>query len=269
MTITGKTRLYAILGDPLGHARSPAGINAIFAERGLDAVLVPAEVDAAGFDAAVAGFKSLRNCAGLILTMPHKQAMCRHVEVLRDNGRLVGAINAARRLADGRWEGDMFDGQGYLGALRMHGIDPTGKRVHMIGAGGVARAMVMALAGAGIASVTLRDLDPQRAVQLVQAAKAAYPRLSAEAVAEDRYDCDILANATPLGMRPNDALPCDAERIARHIIVTDVIPTPEITPLLAAARLRGCRIVTGRDMFQAQVGMVAEFLAAGRSRVPE
>jgi len=261
MTITGKTRVFAILGDPLAHARSPEGINAIFAERGLDAVLVPAEVDADGFDAAVAGFKSLRNCAGLILTMPHKQAMCRHVDLLRDNGRLVGAINAARRLADGRWEGDMFDGQGYLGALRMHGIDPAGMRVHIIGAGGVARAMVMALAGAGIASVTLRDLDRERAVQLVQSAKAAYPRLAAEAVGEDRYDCDLVANATPLGMRSGDPLACAVERIGPRVIVTDVIPNPEITPLLAAARSRGCRIVTGRDMFEAQVGMVAQFLA--------
>ena len=269
MTITGKTRLYAILGDPLAHARSPEGINAIFAQRGLDAVLVPAEVDAAGFDAAVAGFKRLRNCAGLILTMPHKQAMCGHVDVLRDNGRLVGAINAARRLADGRWEGEMFDGQGYLRALRACGVDPAGMRVHMIGAGGVARAMVIALAGAGIASLTLRDLDSQRAVQLVQAAKAAYPRVAAQVVGEDRYECDLLANATPLGMRPNDALPCDPDRIAARVIVTDVIPTPEITPFLAAARSRGCRTVTGRDMFEAQVGMVAEFLTAELDRTPK
>jgi len=269
VTITGKTRLYAILGDPLAHARSPEGINAIFAQRGLDAVLVPAEVDAAGFDAAVAGFKSLRNCAGLVLTMPHKQPMCGHVDVLRDNGRLVGAINAARRLADGRWEGDMFDGQGYLGALRARGIDPTGMRVHMIGAGGVARAMVMALAEAGVASLTLRDLDSQRAVQLVRAANAAYPRIGAEAVTDDRYDCDLLANATPLGMRANDALPCDPDRIAARVIVTDVIPAPEITPFLAAARSRGCRTVTGRDMFEAQVGMVAEFLTAELDRAPK
>jgi shikimate dehydrogenase len=262
MTITGKTRVYAILGDPLANARSPEGINALFAERGLDAVLVPAEVDAAGFDAAVVGFKQLKNCWGLILTMPHKQAMLKHVDLLRDNGRLIGAVNATRRLEDGRWEGDMFDGLGYVGALRARGIDPAGKRVHMMGAGGVARAMVLALAEAGAASITLRDLEAQRAQELARAATAAFPRLRAEAVAEDRFDCDILANATPLGMRPQDPPACDPERIDRRTIVTDVIPKPEMTPLLNAAHARDCTIVTGREMFQAQVGMVAEFLEA-------
>ena len=266
MTITGNTRLYAILGDPLANARSPEGINALFADRGLDAVLVPAEVDAAGFDAAVVGFKSLRNCRGLILTMPHKQAMLKHVDLLRDNGRLIGAVNAARRLEDGRWEGDMFDGLGYVGALRARGIEPAGKRVHMMGAGGVARAMVLALAEAGVTSVTLRDLDAQRALDLAHAATAAFPRLLAEAVTEDRFDCDILANATPLGLRDGDPLPCDPSRIATRTVVSDVIPKPAITPLLAAAQARGCMAVTGADMVEGQAGLVADFLGLRSAR---
>jgi shikimate dehydrogenase len=262
MTITGKSRLYAILGDPLANARSPEGINALFEERGLDGVLVPAEVDAAGFDAAVRGFKSLKNCYGLVLTMPHKQAVLPHVDVLRDNGRLIGAVNAIRRLEDGRWEGDMFDGLGYVGGLRARGIDPSGKHVHMMGAGGVARAMVLALANAGAASVTLRDIDGGKAQELARTAVSAFPNVDVRALVEDQFECDILANATPLGMRPDDPPACDPSRIDHRTIVTDVIPKPEMTPLLTAARARGCTIVTGREMFQAQVGMVAEFLGA-------
>jgi shikimate dehydrogenase len=260
VTITGATRLYAILGDPLARVRSPERFNAIFAERGIDAVMVPAEVDAAGFDAAVAGLKSLRNCDGLIITMPHKHAMCAHVDELRDNGRLVGAINVARRLADGRWVGDMFDGQGYLGGLRNRGIDPKGKRVHLIGAGGVARAMGMALAQAGVTSLSLRDIDASRALGLADSIRAAFPKVQVEAIAEDRYDVDILANATPLGLRDGDPLPCDPARIAPRTIVTDVIPKPDITPLLAAAQARSCTVVTGREMVEGQAGLVAAFL---------
>jgi shikimate dehydrogenase len=260
MTITGTTRVYAILGDPLHKARTPERFNALFAQRGIDAVMIPAEVDAAGFDAAVAGFKALRNCDGLILTMPHKHAMCRHVDELHDNGQLVGAINAARRMPDGRWVGDMFDGRGYVGALRAHGVALEGKRVHMIGAGGVARAMAFALAQAGIGAISVRDLDHRRAVDLANALTAAFPRIEAEAVEADRYTCDILANATPMGMRDDDPLPCDPERIARTTVVTDVIPKPEITPLLAAARARGCIVSTGRDMVEAQAELVAAFL---------
>jgi shikimate dehydrogenase len=260
MTITGTTRVFAILGDPLHKARTPERFNALFAQRGIDAVMIPAEVDAAGFDAAVTGFKRLRNCDGLIITMPHKHAMCRHVDELHDNGKRVGAINAARRMPDGRWVGDMFDGRGYVGALRAHGVALEGKRVHMIGAGGVARAMAFALAQAGIGAITVRDIDHSRAVDLARALTAAFPRMESEAVDEDRYACDILANATPMGMRDDDPLPCDPERIAQTTVVTDVIPKPEITPLLAAARARGCLVSTGRDMVEAQAELVAAFL---------
>jgi shikimate dehydrogenase len=259
MTITGTTRLYAIFGDPLAKARTPERFNALFAERRIDAVMVPAEVGPEGFAAAVAGFKGLRNCDGLILTMPHKQAMCAYVDELRENGRLVGAINAARRTASGRWVGDMFDGRGYLAALRNRRIELAGKRVHLIGAGGVARAMAMALAQAGVAALSLRDLDSTRAKQLAADVAAAFPSVRAEVVGADRYDCDIIANATPVGMREGDPLPCDPARIAAATIVTDVIPKPDITPLLAAARARGCAVVTGREMVEGQVGLIADF----------
>ena len=259
MQITGTTRLYVIFGDPLHKARSPETFNALFAERGIDAVLVPGEVDAAGFAQAVTGFQRLRNCDGIVITMPHKQAMCALVDELQDNGRLVGAINVARRMPDGRWVGDMFDGRGYVAALRSHGIDPRGKRVHLIGAGGVARAMAMALAQAGVAAVSLRDVDAARAQSLADALSAAFPSVQAQAVQADAYDRDIIANATPLGMKEGDALPCDPAEIASSTVVTDVIPKPDITPFLAAARARGCRVVTGRDMVEGQAGLIAEF----------
>ena len=266
MTITGTTRLYAILGDPLARVRSPERFNTLFAERGIDAVLVPAEVDAAGFDATVAGFKRVRNCDGLIITMPHKHAMCKHVDELRDNGRLVGAINVARRMQDGRWVGDMFDGRGYVAALKHHGVAPAGKRVHLIGAGGVARAMAMAMAKEGVLSLTLRDLDSRRALDLARAVTMAFPKVKAEAVNEDRYDVDILANATPLGLRDGDPLPCDPLRIPARTVVSDVIPKPAITPLLAAAQARGCTVVTGADMVEGQAGLVADFLGLRSAR---
>ena len=260
MKITGTTRLYVIFGDPLNKARSPETFNAIFAERGIDAVLVPGEVDAAGFADAVRGFQRLRNCDGIIVTMPHKQAMCALVDELGENGRLAGALNVARRTPDGRWIGDMFDGRGYLAALRRRGIDPRGKRVHLIGAGGVARAMAMALAHAGVATVTLRDVDARRAENLADALSAAFPSVQARALGEDQYESDIIANATPLGMKQGDALPCDPARIAPSTVVTDVIPKPDITPFLAAAQQRGCQVVTGREMVEGQAGLIAAFL---------
>lgn len=260
MPITGTTRLYVLLGDPLHKARSPEVFNAIFANREIDAVMVPGEVDAAGFADAVRGLKRLRNCDGMVITMPHKASMCAMVDELRENGRIVGAINVARRMMDGRWVGDMFDGLGYVAALRRGGMDPRGKRIHLIGAGGVARAMAMALGGAGARMITLRDLQPARADDLAGALRITFPGLDARAVSADEFDRDIIANATPLGMREDDPLPCDPARIPPSALVSDVIPKPDITPFLAAALARGCRVVTGRDMVEDQAGLIEKFL---------
>jgi shikimate dehydrogenase len=192
--------------------------------------------------------------------MPHKQAMCAHVDELRENGRRVGAINAARRMPDGSWVGDMFDGLGYVGALRRHGVDPAGKRVHMIGAGGVARAMAMALAQAGIAALTLRDLAADRAADLARAVSTVFPQVETRVVQGDAQRCDILLNATPLGMREGDPLPCDPATVPSADVVSDVITKPEITPFLAAAQARGRKITSGKDMFEAQIRLVTAFL---------
>jgi shikimate dehydrogenase len=138
--------------------------------------------------------------------------------------------------------------------------------VHLIGAGGVARAMAMALAQEGIASLSLRDLDASRASDLARAVTAAFPKVHAEALGEERYDVDILANATPLGLRDGDPLPCDPSRITARTVVSDVIPKPAITPLLAAAQARGCTVVTGADMVEGQAGLVADFLGLRSAR---
>lgn len=257
--ISGATRLYVLLGDPLDKARSPEHYNAVFAARGIDAVLVPMVVAPAGFDALVRTLKTVRNLDGLIVTMPHKQAVLAHLDRLGETARRVGAANVARREADGRWFGDMYDGPGFVGGLRARGIEPAGRRVYMLGCGGVARAMAIALAEAGVAALRLHDLDARRAAALVETLRAQYPRLACESGSADPAGFDLVVNATPLGMKPEDALPFDVGRLDASTAVADVTTKPEITPLLAAARARGCPIATGRDMFEAQT-MLAERL---------
>lgn len=259
LNISGATRLYVLLGDPLDKARSPEYYNALFAARGIDAVLVPIEVAAGGFDALVRALKAARNLDGLIITMPHKQAVLAHLDRLGEAAQRVGAANVARREADGRWFGDMYDGPGFVGGLRARGIAPEGRRAYMLGCGGVARAMALALAEAGVARLQLHDLDTRRAAALVETLHAQYPRLDCAAGAADPAQFDLVINATPLGMQPGDALPFDVGRFAPSTAVADVTTKPEITPLLAAARARGCPIATGRDMFEAQT-LLAERL---------
>jgi len=257
-TISGATRLYVLLGDPLDKARSPEYYNAAFAARGIDAVLVPMEVAPAGFDALVRALKTVRNLDGLIVTMPHKQAVLAHLDRLGEAARRVGAANVARREADGLWFGDMYDGPGFVGGLRARGIEPAGRRAVMLGCGGVARAIALALADAGVARLRLHDIEPQRCAALVDTLRAQYPRLACESGSADPAEFDLAINATPLGMRPGDALPFDVARLTASTAVADVTTKPEITPLLAAARERGCPIATGRDMFEAQTTLAEQ-----------
>jgi len=263
-SISGTTRLYALLGDPLDKARSPEYYNAVFVARGIDAVLVPMEVAPEGFNALIRALKTVRNLDGLIVTMPHKQAVLGHLDRLGDAARQVGAANVARREADGLWFGDMYDGPGFVDGLRARGIEPAGRRAYMVGCGGVARAIALALAQAGVARMQLHDIDTQRSAALVETLRAQYPRLACESGSADPAKFDLVINATPLGMRPGDALPFDVARLTPSTAVADVTTKPEITPLLAAARERGCPIATGRDMFEAQTALAEQLFGWGR-----
>ena len=120
--ITGRTRLFAIVADPIGHVRTPQVFNARFAARGTDAVLVPFHVDAAGLPEAFRAFRAMKNLGGLIVTVPHKTAAVALCDAVGETGRAVGAVNTIRREPDGRLVADMFDGEGFLAGLRAEGM---------------------------------------------------------------------------------------------------------------------------------------------------
>ena len=258
-SITGAARVFAILGDPVHVVRSPAMWNAEFARLGLDAVFVPLEVPAADFAAAWAGLSRIRNLDGVVLTMPHKQAVVPWLAALGPMARLTGVANTLRR-PPGGWEGDMFDGEGFVAGLRAAGHDPAGLRVLQLGCGGAGRAIAFALARAGAAALDLSDAAPGRAGALAAEVAVAFPACEARVALPDPAGHALLVNATPLGLRPGDPLPFDPGRLSALQVVADVIPNPEITPLLDAARGKGCDVVTGRAMFEGQAKLAAAYL---------
>ncbi|MBL6454435.1 shikimate dehydrogenase [Belnapia sp. T6] len=260
MPITGAARLFAILGDPIAPVRSPALWNAEFTRLGLDAAFVPMEVRAADFAAAWAGLAATRNLDGMVLTMPHKQAVLPFLDLLGPHARLAGAVNTVRRLPDGRLEGDMFDGEGFVAGLRAAGQEPAGQRVLQLGCGGAGRAIAFALARAGAAELLLSDTAPGRAEALAEAITAAFPACRAAAGLPDPAGQGLVVNATPLGLRAGDPLPFDPGRLSAGQVVADVIPNPERTPLLDAAAAKGCDMVSGRAMFEGQARLAAAFL---------
>jgi shikimate dehydrogenase len=260
MPITGRARLFAIIGDPVGVVRSPAWWNAAFERAGLDAAFLPVEVAAADFAVAWQGLTRIRNLDGLVLTMPHKQAVLPLLDALGPMARLAGAVNTVRRRADGTWEGEMFDGEGFVAGLRAAGHEPAGMRALQIGCGGAGRAIAFALARAGVASLALSDVAPGRAGALAEAVASAFPGCPVAMGLADPAGHGLIVNATPLGLRPGDALAVEPGRLSPGQVVADVIPNPERTALLDAAAAAGCDTVSGRLMFEGQARLAAAFL---------
>jgi shikimate dehydrogenase len=258
--IYGTTRLYAIIGDPIAQVGSPRVFNPIMARAGVDAVLVPLRVAPAELATAFAGIKAIRNFHGLIATIPHKIPMLAMMDAVLPRGRLVGAVNAMRREADGSWTGDMFDGAGCVRGMKdAMGVEPKGRNVLLLGAGGAGKAVGCALAEAGAARMTVFDTDRARADWLVATIAKAFPGCKSAAGAPDPKGHDLIVNCTPLGMKPDDPPPCDAAALDRGMAVVDIVVKDEPTALRAAALAKGCKTMSGIDMLRGQALEVSRF----------
>jgi shikimate dehydrogenase len=262
VTITGKARLYAIVGDPIAHVRVPTVYNARFAERGIDAVCVPLHVSAGGLADAIGGLRALGNLDGFVVTAPHKHRMVELCDEVAGEGRLVGAVNAVRREASGRLVGDLFDGQGFVAGLRASGYEPRGKRVFVVGAGGAASAVSFALARAGAAAITIHNRTAPRAEALAKRLHAAYPACDVRAGPNEPVGHELAVNATAAGLAPGDPLPFDVSGLPRTTVVAEVLMKPEKTALLEAAERHGCPIHFGRHMLDRQVDLMFDFFAS-------
>jgi shikimate dehydrogenase len=165
----------------------------------------------------------------------------------------------------------MFDGIGFATGLERAGIDIKGRRVYLVGAGGAANAIAFALADAGVAELTLANRTVAKAEHLASQLGRCYPQLRINIGSSDPSDHDIVVNATSLGMRKGDPYPLDIAGLRLGMTVAEVIMKPEMTPLLAAARERGCRLHFGKPMLDCQLELMASFMGvlAPASPVPD
>ena len=264
--ISGTTRLYGIVGDPVEQVRSPDVFNAHFAERGVDAVFLPLRVEAAGVGAALAGFAALANLDGLVVTIPHKLAFAALMDEVGPHGRRVGAVNAVRRTPAGGWVGELFDGLGFVEGLRGQGIDPAGLSYLVFGAGGAGAAIAGALLDVAPGRIAIADPVPGRAEALCRKLRTGAPGLAIEPAgpAVDPAAFDAVVNATPLGMKADDPLPVDPGRLRPGMLVCEAVMKPPVTRLLREAEKRGCRIQPGRHMLDGQFPLFLNFFGLPR-----
>ncbi|WP_277184276.1 shikimate dehydrogenase [Caballeronia sp. BR00000012568055] len=257
--ITGKTRLYGLVGDPLTAAKSPQLLNKLFIEQHVEAACVPFWVKAENLPGFVSGARAMDNLSGMLVTMPHKQRMLAFVDELDPTARQVGALNVIRCEPDGRWIGAIFDGVGCVLGMQWEGNHPANKSVLLVGSGGAGSAIAFAVAAAGASNLTISDVDERRAADLADAVTAETGCI-VHSGPPDPHGFEVVINATPLGMKPTDAMPVDPGRLAPGTIVVDIINAAEPTPLRRAAHARGCRTQDGGPMHQGQAVHALKFL---------
>jgi shikimate dehydrogenase len=261
--LNGATRLFPIIGDPITYAESPVRLTRSFAARGYNAVCVPMQVPAPALDDVLRGLSSTPNVDGLLVTMPHKRTAFGHCATSSQRATLLGVVSVMRRNSDGTWHGDMLDGLAFVKAQKDHGAQPAGSRVLLLGAGGAGSAIAIALLAEGVEQLILHDVEEARAADLVTLLSRG-GHAGVTTGPPDPTGCDMVCNATPLGMAEGDPLPVAADLLTSSMFVGDVIAGHGLTPFLAAAEAAGCSIANGGQMVEAVQELMVDFMVAKR-----
>lgn len=267
--ISGTTRLIAHLGYPTESFKAPLIYNPYFASRDIDAIVVPMGCKADNYAEFFPRLFRLSNIHGALITMPHKITTVSLLDEVSVSVQIAGSCNAVLRRSDGRLVGDMFDGEGFVRGVRSKGRKLEGARALVVGCGGVGSAIAAALAKAGVGELALYDLRTTTMDGLAKRLKTHFPTLNLHTGSNDPAGWDIVVNATPLGMNPNDPMPVDVARIASTTFVGEVVLNHVMTPFLAAARSRGCETQIGLDMLFEQIPAYLKFFGFPSSTADE
>ncbi|MGY0711814.1 shikimate dehydrogenase [Azospirillum argentinense] len=262
MTISGKARLAGVMGWPIGHSRSPRLHGYWLEQYGIDGAYVPLAVPPDRIEQAMRALPAL-GFRGCNVTVPHKEAAYRTVDRLDATAKRMGAVNTIVVGEDGSLEGRNTDGFGFIENLRSGapGWSAADGPALVIGAGGAARAVVASLLDEGAPRVWLVNRTRARADELAADIGGAIETadwVSRETLLEGAA---LVVNTTTQGMAGQPPLELDLRALPGSAVVTDIVYTPLMTPLLAAAQARGNRVVDGVGMLlhQARPGFAAWF----------
>ena len=278
MNIDGHTKMYCLIGSPVGHSGSPAMYNYSFDRLGINSAYLAYDVPLEKTGEAVAALRLL-GCGGFNVTMPCKTEVTKYLDRLSPACELIGASNCVVVEADGTLTGHNTDGLGFVANLRVHGVDVKGKRMVILGAGGAGTAVTMQSAVDGASEIHIfnrkgytfypnAELTVKKITERIPACKASVTDLAdKEALAEAVRNCDILVNATKVGMAPLDGETLiDPSLFRADLVVADTVYNPKETRMILEAKaacvkaaiggigmllrqgVEGFRLYTGREM---------------------
>jgi shikimate dehydrogenase len=256
--VRGTTRIYGLIGNPIGHTLSPVMFNAAFSEYGLDCIYVPFRVEKKFLGKAIDGMRAL-DIAGLNVTIPYKVEVMKMLDEVDEEAQRIGAVNTIVN-SSGVLKGFNTDGQGFLYALHRQSIDIAGKNILVLGAGGASRAIVSALAVHN-ANITILNRTFDKAKELARTVHRK-PGTSIKAMElnlDNLGKCivaaDVLINSTNLGMTPEtdvSAVPPSLLKLKPELTVVDIVYNPLETKLITDAENAGCKVVEGIHMLVGQ-----------------
>ncbi|NDE25311.1 MAG: shikimate dehydrogenase [Betaproteobacteria bacterium] len=259
MNIDGNTELIAHIGYPTHSFKSPLIYNPYFEKEGINALVVPMGCKGEHYPAFLRSVFQLTNIRGALITMPHKVTTVGLLDEVTPTVKVAGACNAVKMDAQGRLVGDMFDGAGFVRGVQRKGFNLTGKRVMVVGTGGVGSAIAASMAAEKIAAISLFDVNKASCEALAQRLVKEYPTIQVDIGSNDPEGHDLVVNATPMGMNEGDPLPLDVSRLAPNTFVGEVVMRTEMTAFLQAAQQRGCRVQVGSDMLFEQIPAYLEY----------
>lgn len=252
--LTTKTKLYILLGNPLGHSVSPAMHNLAFEKLSMDCCYLPVEIQPEDLGTVFKGLTKM-NVGGFNVTIPHKIEIIDFLDELDPVAKSIGAVNTIR-MEDGKSKGFNTDGLGFIQSLEEElRISVKGRSFFIVGCGGAARAISMTLAFKGAEKLYLCNRTAGKAESLTAKINENI-RPCAEVVTNKIQDlkaalryCDVLVNSTSIGMYPDvDVLPIAESLIRKELIIADIVYNPQETKLLQVAKARGCLTVPGLGM---------------------
>jgi len=257
--LSGETRLFPIIGDPIIFVKSPQRLTMGFAARGHNGICIPMQVPDGDLEVVMRGLTTTPNVDGLLVTMPHKFTAFAYCATNSETARLLGCVSVMRRNPEGTWHGGMLDGLAFVKAQIDEGAKPEGARALLVGGGAAGSAIAIALLDAGVRELIIHDANESRVVQLMSVV-ADIGRGRVRAGPADPTGCDMVCNATPMGMAADDPLPVAANLLTSSMFVGDVVAGHGVTPFLQAAQAAGCKTANGVQMVEAVQEMMLDFM---------
>ncbi|MFT2098725.1 shikimate dehydrogenase family protein [Marinomonas sp. 2405UD66-6] len=262
MKITGKSKLLAIIGDPIFQVKTPIMANERLAELGClgQYVLMPMEVHSSDLIRCVEGLRKIKNFSGAVITMPHKKAIVPLLDDIMPEAEIVGAVNTVFYHANGRLQGTILDGEGFVHGLINEGYTVSGSHCVLADAGGAASAIAFSLLKQGCDRLYVQNRTQAKAIELVKRLKRTFPEKNIQAYVPDNQMFDIAINGTKLGMSEEDDLPFSESIIQRSNLIAECVLAPDMTKLLMTAKASGKQIHKGKHMLQAQLDLMLRFM---------